>query len=447
MVLRCVVIAFCFFLTGCSTLSFGDLFASYSNQLAPVRQAIEHNNLPLAQTNLAQYTPAHNNYLLNQLEQGRVAALAHNYPQSQQHFEAVYQGVKKHQQGAKFRLSQGVSQTGALLANDSVIGYLPAPYEMEMLHSYKALNYLYQQNKPAAMVEVRRANQIQRTAEQNYQRAVNQYKKEDAHLPSMDKLVGQLKNGFHNAFSFYLSGLLYQSEGQADEAYIDYKKALSIQPDNPYLQQDVARLAQQFSTTRAPSINAPKANQGEVIIFVEQGLVPALQQYRLQLPLYTSQRDMRFYSLAIPMYYNTPYLVPYSQISIDKTAYQLAPLVALESLAAKHLEQHTPARISRQALRLVAKEQMRRKLAKEGGDVGNVLANLYNLASEQADTRSWQTLPNQIAMVRLTLNQGEHQLGFPSLAQAVSFNVVQQRLTLIYLTSVNQYANAQVVQL
>ncbi|MFP3458335.1 hypothetical protein R0J89_18990, partial [Psychrobacter sp. SIMBA_152] len=78
----------------------------------------------------------------------------------------------------------------------------------------------------------------------------------------------------------------------------------------------------------------------------------------------------------------------------------LSPLVHLEALAAKTLEQQVAGRVSRQILRLVAKEKMRAELARSAGDVGNILANLYNLASEQADTRSWLTLPNQISLAR-----------------------------------------------
>ena len=97
-------------------------------------------------------------------------------------------------------------------------------------------------------------------------------------------------------------------------------------------------------------------------------------------------------------------------------------------------------------MRLVAKEKVRAELARSAGDVGNILANIYNLASEQADTRSWLTLPNQISVARQSLDIGEHSLQVGTQAP-INFTVSKQGLTLIYLTSVNNYFNYHVVQL
>ena len=44
---------------------------------------------------------------------------------------------------ARIQVSAGLEQSNALLTNDSAIGYIPPAYEMSMLHSYKALNYVY----------------------------------------------------------------------------------------------------------------------------------------------------------------------------------------------------------------------------------------------------------------------------------------------------------------
>ena len=52
------------------------------------------------------------------------------------------------------------------------------------------------------------------------------------------------------------SAIIYEMLGHFDDAYIDYKKALEIVPDNTYLQKDVLRLDrkinfnQNFDTSR-----------------------------------------------------------------------------------------------------------------------------------------------------------------------------------------------------
>lgn len=441
-------------LSGCSTVGFGDLFTDYASQLTPARQAIMQNNLTKAKASLPTNNSSHSNYLLNQLEHARINNLNQdNTAQSQ--YEAVYQQMQIKRQQAKVRLSGGLEQSNALLTNDSVIAYTPAPYEMSMLHSYKALNYIYQNDLQSALVEVRRANKVQVDALNENQGTIDEaVKAAQQQYPDMDALMKDVKNGFQNAFTFYLSGLLYESSKQYDDAYIDYKKALEITPENRYLQQTVLRLAKRQSftddyaqfTKRFGKYNPPPKEQGEVIILIEQGLVPKKQEFALRLPIFTSRGDARFYSLAMPVYKNTPYSAQFTTLNVANHTLTLEPLVHLEALAAKTLEEQTPGRVSRQVLRLVAKEKVRAELARSGGDVGNILANIYNLASEQADTRSWLTLPNQINVARSFVGEGAHSLQLDA-KRSIDFTVSKQGLTLIYLTSVNNYFNSHVIQL
>ena len=452
---RSVIFGFCAILGGCSTIGLGDLFTDYASQMTPVRQAINSNDLAQAQQLLPTNGPSHSNYLLNQLEQARLNNLSNQYDTALPYYEAVYQQMEIKRQAAKVQLSAGLEQSNALLTNDSVIAYTPAPYEMSMLHSYKALGYVFKNDVEGALVEVRRANKVQTDVLTANQDDIDASVKEaQKHYPSMDDVIKNVKNGYQNAFTFYLSGLLYQSNKQFDDAYIDYKKALEINPDNAYLQQDVLYLAkkqgfdQDFVEYKKRFGEPTKQadNSGDVVVLIEQGLVPEKDEFVLRLPIYTSGGDARFYSLAMPVYKDNAYVPAINEIRIAAHVLPLSPLVRLEALAAKTLEEQTPARVSRQILRLVAKEKVRAELARSGGDVGNILANIYNLASEQADTRSWLTLPNQISVARTQLSAGDHVLTFGA-HNSINFTVSKQGLTLIYLTSINNYFNSHVVQL
>nr|WP_215909038.1 tetratricopeptide repeat protein [Pseudoalteromonas ostreae] len=442
-------------LSGCSTIGLSDLFSDYATQMTPVRQAIKSNNIDQAQQLLPTNGQSHSNYLLNQLEQARLSNLNNQNEAAKPQYEAVYQQMEIKRQAAKIQVSAGLEQSNALLTNDSVIGYTPAAYEMSMLHSYQALNYIYQHNIEGALVEVRRANKVQTDALTANQDDIDaSVKAAQKHYPGMDEVIKNVKNGYQNAFTFYLSGLLYQSNKQYDDAYIDYKKALEINPENTYLQQVVLQLAKQqgfdqdYAEYKKRFAELPKkiANSGDVVILIEQGLVPEKDEFVLRLPIYTSGGDARFYSLAMPVYKDRAYIPTVNEISIGTQILPLSPLVRIEALAAKTLEEQTPARVSRQILRLVAKEKVRAELARSGGDVGNILANLYNLASEQADTRSWLTLPNQISVARTQLTAGDHVLKLAN-HNDINFTVSKQGLTLIYLTSINNYFNSHVVQL
>ncbi|BED88943.1 hypothetical protein PspMM1_14110 [Pseudoalteromonas sp. MM1] len=450
-----IILSVCFILSGCSTIGFNDLFNDYASQMTPVRNAIQNNNIEQAKSLIANNSKLHSSYLLNQLEQARLKDLANEQSVSQQQFENVYTQVQTKREAAKIQLSAGLEQSNALFTNDSAITYVPPAYEMSMLHSYKALNYVYSSDLESALVEIRRANKVQVDALADNQAQINDtIEQAQQHYPSMSNVTRGIKNGFQNAFTFYLSALLYQSDKQYDDAYIDYKKALEIQPDNHYLQQDVMRLAkkqgfnqdlEEFERRFSP-LQPLSAKHGEVVILVEQGLVPKQDEFKLRLPIYTSGGDARFYSLAMPVYKDNAFISPLTGVQVGSQNLQLNPLVHIEALAAKTLEQQIPARVSRQVLRLVAKEKVRAELARSTGDVGNIIANIYNLASEQADTRSWLTLPNQISVARSSLNAGSHTLLIGN-HTPINFTVSKQGLTLIYLTSINNYFNYHVVQL
>jgi len=452
---RSIILSFCCILSGCSTMGFNDLFNDYATQMTPVRHAIENNNLEEAQSLIAKNSAMHSSYLLNQLEQARLNDLANVPSDAQTKFENVYTQMQNKREAAKVQLSAGLEQSNALFTNDSAITYVPPAYEMSMLHSFKALNYVYKNDIEGALVEVRRANKVQVDALADNQTDIDSTVKEaQQHYPSMSNVTRDVKNGFQNAYTFYLSALLYQSAKQYDDAYIDYKKALAIQPDNIYLQRDVMRLAKKQGfdqdlaefKKRYSEASSISANQGEVVVLFEQGLVPKQDEFKLRLPIYTSGGDARFYSLAMPVYKDNAYVRGVNNINIDSQSLELSPLVHIEALAAKTLEEQIPAKVARQVLRLVAKEKVRAELARSAGDVGNILANIYNLASEQADTRSWLTLPNQISVARSSVSAGEHLVNIGN-HPPINFTVSKQRLTLIYLTSINNYFNYHVVQL
>ncbi|WP_194442399.1 COG3014 family protein [Pseudoalteromonas simplex] len=442
-------------LSGCSTIGITDLFQDYATQLRPVRQAVSQNNIASAQQLLPSNSRVHSNYLLNQLETARLEFLAKQNLQANETFEAVYQSMEKKRQAAKVQLSAGLEQTNSLLTNDSVIGYEPAAYEMTMLHSYKALSYVFDKQLESALVEVRRANKVQEDALKDNQAALDEQAENSAEgYPDMAELIGNVKNGFQNAFTFYLSALLYEADKQFDDAYIDYKKALEINSENSYLQQAVLRLAkkqgfdqdfEEFSK-RFGKLKQAQANTGQVIVIAEQGLIPARQEFNLRLPIYTSRGDARFYSVAMPVYRDTPYAGGDNTVNIGGESIMLTPIVRLEALAAKTLKDQSAGRITRQVMRLVAKEKVRAELARSGGDVGNILANIYNVASEQADTRSWLTLPSQLSIAQHPMPTGQHTLTVPGHGE-ITFTVGKQGLTLIFLTSINNYYDTHVVQL
>ena len=105
--------------------------------------------------------------------------------------------------------------------------------------------------------------------------------------------------------------------------------------------------------------------------------------------------------------------------------------------------------VTRQAIRLVAKEQIRQQMRKSAGDVGNILASLYNIASEKADTRSWSSLPDSVQLMRISVPTGKQQLAFSLAGRKlmVDVDVKNTGVTLINVTSIGRYLAYQTINL
>ena len=81
----------------------------------------------------------------------------------------------------------------------------------------------------------------------------------------------------------------------------------------------------------------------------------------------------------------------------------------VENIAIRTFEAQRPIILLRTLVRAVGKYLLTRQADKKNEALG-LLTNLAGVLTEQADTRSWQTLPNQIFMVRMPLPEGTHTL-------------------------------------
>lgn len=461
-------------LSACSTASFTDLFNNYNQQMREVKQAQQQGDFQQAINLIPTRNARDNNYNLHLLEKARLAFLANETEQSKNDFEQVYQLIQQAELSAKIELSRGVENVAAIMSNDNATRYDIPRYEQSMLHTYQALNYLAQQNLPGALVEVRRANVVQENALASNAKSIEKDQQEmlaqgvnanelSRQYPTMNNAIGQIKNGFQNAYTFYLSAVLYEAANQKNDAYIDYKKALEIYPHNNYIQQAVWRLANVLSmrndvalfkktlpdTIISKTYSSAKKNQGQVIVITENGIVAAKQEIAINLPIFTRHNQMRFYSVALPSYPN--YLTSYSPLNLQYQgkSYQSEEIVRLQSLAAKQLKDQLPVMVTRQIARLITKEEVRQQLARKNGELGNIFASIYNLATEKADTRSWSTLPDSIHIMQLNLPVGEHtlMLNINGLNQQVNITVNSNKITLIKLTAIGAFHQYQTYNL
>ncbi|HCH54657.1 MAG TPA: hypothetical protein DE109_14490 [Aeromonas sp.] len=440
--------------------------------MVPLRNQLLLGHAAEALPKVRESTPGDDTYVLDQLERGRIAWLAGQDGVSKQGFAAADSRLAWEENQARYRLSQGLAQAGSLLTNDQTMAYRTPDYERTMLHHYLALNYLQRGDAEGALVEVRRANQVQERALKARADEVRKAKEksEEAEAdgemrqlmsrgaPELDRLIGQVKNGFQNAYTFYFSGVLYEAAGDLNDAWVDYQRGYQIAPDNQSLQDALLRLARLRGSSdelketekklgrKAPP---PAKDRGQLVVLFEDGLIPARREIFLPLPISTSSGDFRTFTVAVPYYDNRASDTGPLTVSVGKQAGRTSSLVRLESLAAKDLQERLPGMLTRQALRLVAKEQLRRSAAKEGGDVGNILVGIFNTLSERADTRSWLTLPAEASSWQGMVPAGEVklQLGAGSAMRTLPLTVHAGRTTLVWVQRLGAGLSTRVMPL
>ncbi len=427
--------------------------AGYSAKMVDLRPQLATGDFDGALKTIDKGAGGHD-VLLAGLERGLVLRHAGRYAESNEAFAAAERTAD-----ALFGRSLAEGAV-ALLTSDANVAYRARPYEMALVPYYKALNYEALGQPGEAVVEARRASQVLA-------------KYVDVTLGAVrDQDRGDLQKVRNDAFLLWLSGMLYEADGETNDAFIAYRNAAVAFEQNasllgleapPALAGDLARTADRLgfgpelaaAAAACPSVFAaagdtagglaslrkssrPGAGTGELVLLVETGYVPPFAQERFDFPVFKGQDDADrerwgwslwdgrdrwhaagsgseveyWVAVAAPALLDDS-APPYAGVRVSAgTAAGNAVgtrAVDLGRAARVTFEAEKPTIMVRTIARGLAKYLATRGAGKLGKGAG-FLANLLGAATEAADTRSWLTLPRQVHVVRLTLPAGVRDL-------------------------------------
>ncbi|PMJ98977.1 hypothetical protein BCU12_04035 [Vibrio sp. 10N.261.55.A7] len=431
-------------LTACANMSAGNLFSHYSAQNNGVYQAVKTGQYEKAENNLPEAIAGD---VLDNLEKGRVQFLAENYSMSHESFSNSDRAVRTQQDRATISVTDSAASFASLAVNDNLNNYYPADYELGFLHLYLGLNYLQENDLEGATIEMRRANQVQEKAKQDRQSELDSAQNSlqvQGVSPNLGSVLsnypdaGKTLQAVQNGYLLYLSGLLYEASRELNSAYVDYRRALAVMPDNAEVIDATFRLAKRLGMNEDlkqleetyGSQKTLSEEQARVIVLQEQGVVEALQSWKLTLPIYDSRGNGALYSLALP-YYTNGVSERFGAMSLNGDKLQESQIADVNLMAQRDLSERMPAMVIRQALRVYAKDQLRKEAAKED-DVANLLFNVWNTLTEQPDTRSWQTLPGEVYTSSEFVTAGKQKLDVDG--QQYEFNVEAGRTALVWVS-------------
>jgi hypothetical protein len=338
--------------------------------------------------------------VITSLDKGMLRRMNGDYKGSNEALEAAKKEIEK---------LYGISITenlASLTVNDTLRGYEGDRYEQLLLHVFKAQNYIQLGQLDDARVEMLQANV---------------------------KMMEWGDEPEEDPYLRYFEGIIYEALKEYDNALISYRKAFNryretagkVYPETPLsLKKDLLRLLawqglrDEFRTLQKQmglddyEPYQPDDKYGELIVIVNNGLAPIRSQSVIPIFSTEVQGNLR---VAFPIYREPKKNLLRPVIQVTDKRYAMDTVEDVDALARHSLEQDMPAIMARATARAVVKYNTQHQ-AQDNSPLAGFLMTVTNLVSEQADTRSWSTLPQEIELQRIRLPVGEYNVAVQMVA-------------------------------
>jgi hypothetical protein len=307
-----------------------------------------------------------------------------------------------------------------MLLNDNVLPYEGEDFEKVLVNVFLALNYAQKGEPDDALVEARKVDEKLREYARQYE-GKNKYQED--------------------AFIRYVTGVLYESRGEVNDAFIAYRKAFATYrvytkeygtPAPSFLLDDLVRTATLMSfDDEAASYRAMGGRaytsggvpSGSVIVLVYSGRGPVKQEVRPKVSIPDEKAVIHTFQVALPKFVARHQAG--RRYSVDvRQGEGVTPMMAtteiaedVTAIAARTLED----RLSliylksggRALLKFLAAEKAKSELSKNSDDkvrnfLGSLAVDLTVAVTEQADVRTWRTLPAEFQIARLNIAPGDY---------------------------------------
>ncbi len=359
-----------------------------------------------------------NSAVLYNLESGLLLHYAGDYELSNTHFlESEREMDDLYTQS----VSKGV---GSMVLNDNLLPYEGEDFEKVYVNLFLALNYARLGKLGDALVEARKVDLKLKEYSRQYE-GKNSYKQD--------------------AFVRYIMGVLYEADGEVNDAFISYRDAyqgykaydtLFATKCPSYLKADLVRTAgrlgfqnelteyeKEFGIKYTPS----PPNLGTLLVVIYSGRGPVKEEVKLRVSIMDNEGTVHTFVAAVPKFHSRQNWVSTYNVSAngngvsDATESELGEDV--NAIAGKSLDE----RISliylktagRALLKFLAAEQAKKEVKKQNDSplanfLTSVVVDAAYDASEKADVRTWRTLPHDIQIALLRLPAGDFTVGVNS---------------------------------
>jgi len=275
-------------------------------------------------------------------------------------------------------------QAGSLVTSEWLTDYKGEYAERLFVHTYLMMDYLVIGQYEDALVEAKQA------------------------LKLYDQYPDACKNDY---FTRALIAQCFESVGDINGAYIEYKKLAQSMPDPAAVAAKFYSLGMQlgFGDEVEPYQKylggretdwKNTENTSEVIVFVSQGRSPVKIPHNIVLP-----PSIRF---SFSTYSDRGHHYYPPEIRMTASAGNVSMVTTdVGGVLKDSLQERLAQIIAKETARAAAKEVIARSVKDD--DV-EILVRIVLFLMEQPDTRCWETLPGFLTMVRIPVSPGPHQV-------------------------------------
>ena len=385
------------------------------------------------------------------LDAGTAAFDNGEYQISLKIFERAEEIIKDYRDRAVINARAGGVELGAVATNENAIPYKGMAVDKIMLNSYKAINYWASGNPEGAQVELRRMREIQQNILKEFQDEIDAIQKQiDAENKKNNKTVSQtgsspgsasmsfesilqnpvihdayqssekrankLYGALGNPFATYLSAIGYLLENNYGEAMVDFRNLYKMIPNNKLVQKDYIQCAKRLGDKIPPelsniTVSSSPLNTKIVYILFYNGRAPALKQRKFQIIL----PFVGYTGIAFPQYeYFQP---PFASLQVNLRAgdknitEKTEQIVNFDSIMSQEYHMRLPTMITRLVISQLTKEigsyvavEAARNAGGDGAGFAAMAATgFYKWMFNTADTRCWETLPQDIEITHVPI--------------------------------------------
>jgi len=275
---------------------------------------------------------------------------------------------------------------------ESLQRYVGEGYERVLLHSASALSRLARGDLEGARVETRLANQLLEAEESLYEKEYG---------------AGGLGH--------FLSAVVYELDGKPDEAYIDYARMEAKGVGVALASQALPRLARSQGRSAAYAewiekygeVELPPEDSASVVVIAGVGEGPYKQENTLAVPTLDG-----IFQWSVPSFVSRPQTVGDLELSVAGATNAVRTVVVenVSSVASENLQDRLLMLSAKSAVRGFLKLALQEEVNDEHGMWAMLAVMLFTVATERADLRSWQTLPDTWQAARAFVPPGRRTL-------------------------------------